>query len=380
MAETLPEDTLRRNFACFGGGWEHHPPVAPVVRGRPLGGEWFFTTRPGAETDLVEELSIALAPHRARVCGPSCVRSQGAPTMPGGTVDLTFARQGFRLVQELAGEDQQLVARLTAAVGSVPALRRDPRGPWTLMVWAPDAEATSRLAGAAAAIETAVLQGIEAQDPSLALRHRPWQRAGALGAILVQAVLVARDRIVLGEVSAERALSLAPGGRFRMRVRRSRPSRSARKLEEALAWFGVEPSPGELCVDLGAAPGGWSWALLERRARVIAVDPGRLRRDLMEHRGVEYLSQSAFRFTPSTPADWLFCDMAWRPHEVAELLAKWGRRRWASLLVANLKLPMRRKAANVEELRGIVATGGWRDVRSRQLYHDRDEVTVTAHR
>jgi 23S rRNA (cytidine2498-2'-O)-methyltransferase len=163
-----------------------------------------------------------------------------------------------------------------------------------------------------------------------------------------------------------------------MRVDADRPSRAARKVEEALAWLGVAPGPGEVCVDLGAAPGGWSWALLERRARVIAVDPAELRPDVARHRGLRHEKKSAFGFEPDEPVDWLFCDMAWRPLEAAQLLAKWGRRRWARLVVANLKLPMKQKAKIVEELRAIVHGGGFSRVRTRQLYHDRDEITLTA--
>jgi 23S rRNA (cytidine2498-2'-O)-methyltransferase len=72
--------------------------------------------------------------------------------------------------------------------------------------------------------------------------------------------------------------------------------------------------------------------------------------------------------------------MAWRPIEVARMLAKWARRGHARVLVSNVKLPMTHKAAIVSEVREIVHGGGWHSVRTRQLYHDRDEITLTAHR
>jgi 23S rRNA (cytidine2498-2'-O)-methyltransferase len=182
----------------------------------------------------------------------------------------------------------------------------------------------------------------------------------------------------VGVLRSDQALSLAPGGRLRAKVGGDRPSRAARKLSEAFAWLGVSPEPGELCVDLGAAPGGWTWLLAERRARVIAVDPGKLRPDLLGRRGITYVAGSAFDFVPDEPADWLFCDMVFRPLEVARLLGKWARHRMATLLVANFKLPMRRKAATVRDIVGILERDGWRAVRARQLYHDREEVTMTA--
>ena len=87
---------------------------------------------------------------------------------------------------------------------------------------------------------------------------------------------------------------------------------------------------------------------------------------------------SAFEYTPDEPVDWLFCDMAWRPVEVARMLARWGRNRLTTMLVANFKLPMKRKAETVAEIRTVLERGGFAAVRTRQLYHDRDEITVTA--
>jgi 23S rRNA (cytidine2498-2'-O)-methyltransferase len=84
----------------------------------------------------------------------------------------------------------------------------------------------------------------------------------------------------------------------------------------------------------------------------------------------------AFRFEPPEPADWLFSDMAWRPLESAALLAKWARRGWARLCIANIKLPMRKKAEMLVRVREILGDGGWSNLRVRQLYHDREEVTV----
>jgi 23S rRNA (cytidine2498-2'-O)-methyltransferase len=60
------------------------------------------------------------------------------------------------------------------------------------------------------------------------------------------------------------------------------------------------------------------------------------------------------------------------------MLAKWSRRNWARVLVTNVKLPMKQKATMVREVREIIHGGGWKRVRTRQLYHDRDEITLTA--
>ena len=118
--------------------------------------------------------------------------------------------------------------------------------------------------------------------------------------------------------------------------------------------------------------------LLERRARVLAVDLGQLAPQVRNRKGLVHVRADAFRVQPEEPMDWLFCDLAFRPLEVAGLLAKWARRQWARLLVANLKLPMRKKAEHLFRVRDILEDGGWSSLRVRQLYHDRDEVTIGA--
>ena len=111
---------------------------------------------------------------------------------------------------------------------------------------------------------------------------------------------------------------------------------------------------------------------------MVAVDPANLSPELSRHPKVRHVKDSAFAYAPEEPVDWLFCDMAWRPLEVAQLLAKWGRRGWATFMVANLKLPMKDKLPILRRARATLEDGGWRNVRMRQLYHDRDEVTVMA--
>jgi 23S rRNA (cytidine2498-2'-O)-methyltransferase len=319
---------------------------------------WIFTCRAGFEADLVLELP------RARVLTPALVASEARP--PAWPV---FARTGFPHAAEV--DPAGVPAALAAALGST-------RGPGTLHAWVPDTDQQNPLSADAARLRETVLAALP--EP-LGLRHvAEGGDAIRYGGHVAQLCLVDRARVLVGVVPAQELPTLAPGGRARARAPKLAPSRAARKLVEALDWFGRAPEAGEVCVDLGAAPGGWTAVLLERRARVIAVDPARLASELRGRKGLAHVQASAFEFAPDEPADWLFCDMAWRPLEVAALLAKWGRRRWAGALVANVKLPMKQRLAFVRRVLAAVAEGGWRDVRGRHLYHDRDEFTLTAWR
>ena len=63
------------------------------------------------------------------------------------------------------------------------------------------------------------------------------------------------------------------------------PSRAYCKLEEALHWADLSPRPGEIAVELGAAPGGASFALLERGLDVHGIDPGPMAPNVLGYYG-----------------------------------------------------------------------------------------------
>ncbi len=93
------------------------------------------------------------------------------------------------------------------------------------------------------------------------------------------------------------------------------PSRSTLKLEEAFLTFLSEREradklkPGMSAVDLGAAPGGWTWQLVKRGLRVAAVDNGPMAEALMASGLVEHCRIDGFRYRPAQPVDWLVCDI-----------------------------------------------------------------------
>jgi 23S rRNA (cytidine2498-2'-O)-methyltransferase len=337
-------------------------------------GEWLWTTREGAERDLIEELlwsgDNAIRP---RLLGPALVASAKAPQLRDGRLDLTFARQGFQ-VSSLVRVDSSIAdAPRALAEELLPSLKRGIEGAeqHALHVFVPDSTGGNTLSARAQAIRDM----LEAQCPHTLDEAQLRRQSG----LLAQICVVDAQTAALGCMPSDRAQSPWPGGRARMRLGGSFPSRAARKLAEAFAWLGLAPGSGELCVDLGAAPGGWSWLLLEKRARVIAVDPARMDAELMRNPRLRHVQGNAFEYEPEEPVDWLFCDMAYRPLEVAQMLGRWARRRHTRLLVSNFKLPMKRKVEMVERIRGLLADSGFTGLRTRQLYHDREEITLTAH-
>jgi 23S rRNA (cytidine2498-2'-O)-methyltransferase len=127
-------------------------------------------------------------------------------------------------------------------------------------------------------------------------------------------------------LAAPRCTSPFPNGEVRfVEDRTGPPNRAYLKLWEALTLIGRHPAPGEICLDLGASPGGWSWALWKMGARVISVDKAPLAPEVAELPGIEYRSESAFALDPHTAGqvDWLFCDVVCYPPRLLALIERW---------------------------------------------------------
>lgn len=170
-----------------------------------------------------------------------------------------------------------------------------------------------------------------------------------------------------------------PGGVPRLKFPRAAPSRSVLKLEEAaLALLSDSErrkwlTRGMRAVDLGAAPGGWSWQLVQWGLKVTAIDNGPMDLALLRSGQVEHLRTDGFKYIPPRPVDWLVCDMVEKPLRVAELTKRWLTAGWARRAVINLKLPMKQRLPMLARCLEQFAAA---DVRCKQLYHDREEVTL----
>ena len=60
-------------------------------------------------------------------------------------------------------------------------------------------------------------------------------------------------------------------------------SRAYLKLQEALLWSGIGIKPEDNCLEIGSAPGGGCQLLLEKGARVLAVDPAEMDPEILAH-------------------------------------------------------------------------------------------------
>jgi 23S rRNA (cytidine2498-2'-O)-methyltransferase len=189
---------------------------------------------------------------------------------------------------------------------------------------------------------------------------------------LLQLLLWARDDLFVSFSDVGRWPVPWPGGRVPVADDWDAPSSAFRKLEEALVWLGKAPRPGDRCVDLGAAPGGWSHVAQKRGAQVIAVDKADL--DPRIAKRVQHVRRDGFSYAPeSPPVDWLLCDIIAAPEKSLALLEKWLASGWTRNLCFHLKFKGRGSYALAQRARALHPA-----LRVKHLYHDRNEVTVMA--
>jgi len=134
--------------------------------------------------------------------------------------------------------------------------------------------------------------------------------------------LLARDRLL----AAPTCTSAFPNGEVRfVENRQDPPNRAYLKLWEAFTIAGVRPGPGDRCLDLGAAPGGWSWVAASLGAEVMAVDKAPLAESVQRMPGVRVLRGSAFALDPQSvgSVDWLLSDVICYPERLLRLVERW---------------------------------------------------------
>ncbi len=284
---------------------------------------------------------------------------------------LIFARQKLRLFASLQGLDPR--DRITPMLAALPPSIRFGE----LVMEHPDSDVDKPMAGLARSLGNALRPALR---KSGALTKEDNPRLQRLHVCLLEggtAMLASSEP----EDSAPWPLGIP-----RLRAHADAPSRSALKLEEALLVLVDERErvslkhDGARAADLGASPGGWTWVLVRNGLHVQAIDNGPLQGQLLDTGRVEHLRADGFSWQPPQPLDWMVCDMVEQPRRVAERMATWFREGWCRYAVFNLKLPMKKRWQETRLCLDLFAQQAEKPliIRAKQLYHDREEITVFA--
>ncbi|HLY95633.1 MAG TPA: 23S rRNA (cytidine(2498)-2'-O)-methyltransferase RlmM [Sideroxyarcus sp.] len=327
---------------------------------------WLVYCRPGFERDCVEETQAK--PIEADENSGYLVL-QGKPRLT--YQQLAFARQLLRLHGEVSDLPER--DRLTPLLAAIPDTLEKFSA---LYLEVPDTNEGKTLSGFTRRFQPLLEDKLReasrlADDPALPRLH----------------IFFPDQTRALIATSDPHNSSAALNGIHRVGMSPDAPSRSYLKLAEAFEAFldqkeqSLFLKPGMTAVDLGAAPGGWTWQLVQRGLKVIAVDNGPLKGAAAGHPSIKHLRQDGFRFRPQRPVDWLVCDMVEQPQRVAALMTEWFVGGLTQRAIFNLKLPMKKRVAALNDalnnMRAALNAKGIRyQLEAKQLYHDREEVTV----
>jgi 23S rRNA (cytidine2498-2'-O)-methyltransferase len=355
---------------------------------KPTQQSWLLYCRPGFEQDCAQE-ALRQAKQQKPIIGteqPSIIADSGYVVVALNEQalsyrELIFTRQLIRLHQTIAALPER--DRLTPILDAIATL---PGTFGTLWLEAPDTNEGKLLATFTRRfqplLETALREQGRLQD-DIQNKHNKLSR--------LHIFFPDKNSAMIGSSDPHNSAD-AIMGIVRQSMPPEAPSRSTMKLAEAIEVFMDRSEQTRLlrqgmqAVDLGAAPGGWTWQLIKRGIRVTAVDNGPMKgaldnHPLAQHPLVQHLRQDGFKYAPRKAVDWLVCDMVEKPSKVAKLIEEWFAAGWCKHAIFNLKLPMKQRVVALDS-----ALGGIRKrldeeginyrMMAKQLYHDREEVTV----
>lgn len=279
---------------------------------------------------------------------------------------LVFVRHLFQEDRRLAGVDQDAIgAELDRLVN-----RLDPGTPHALQVWA----------------DGTLPPGLRTDELWRALARRIESRGHVIeranGDQTISVCLTPHESTI-GLNPPAFALADWPGGRVGLAKSDAQVSRSEFKLEELFKTAGLAlPSRGT-ALDLGASPGGWTRILRRHGFSVWAVDPAALDPRVAVDPGVHHVRTTAGSYLAGPAGrdrefDLIVNDMRMVPELSCQIMRQAAPRvARGGHAIVTLKLTPSSAVRTVEGCLRILGRA-YDVVFARQLFHNRNEVTVVA--
>lgn len=172
--------------------------------------------------------------------------------------------------------------------------------------------------------------------------------------------------------SSQRLKKWPDGECFFIEDKKNPPNRAYLKLWEALTLLNKYPQKGDLALDLGASPGGWTYVMHSLGAQVTAVDKAPLSSKIAQLEGVQCIQQSAFAIDPEQcpiSYDWVLSDVACYPERAYNLIIKWIKSKKAKQLIFTIKLQGKTDLKTIKKLQEIPNSY------VHNLFHNKHEAT-----
>ncbi|HOY68165.1 MAG TPA: SAM-dependent methyltransferase [Candidatus Ozemobacteraceae bacterium] len=338
----------------------------------------------GWEQPLIDELLSAAPACEASTVAPGLVTARPLPALL--RTDTIFARNRLPEIVCIRADGARELAQ--GAGEAADALLDTLPHPWTAQfstpdLWTCDSDTYAGLHARAGLVAELFEERMRRFRKRAFERFRPWQDIAENGqGIVVTGVLTRRDELWVSVARVMRdAAGLLfpapwPGPDSLLERDPMAPCRSYYKLEEAWLEAGTEPGPGQTFVDIGAAPGGWTWSALKRGAKVVAVDAADLESRIAAHPNCDHRRDNGYEFLPDRPVDWLLCDMIVRPLATLGLVERWLEAGQCRGFVVNLKFRGKEPASILAAVRSLADRFHLDGLRIRHLFHDRNEITL----
>ncbi len=212
--------------------------------------------------------------------------------------------------------------------------------------------------------------------------HLALNRTASSDEKVLNVIQIDEDQFAIGWHEVKLRQQKWPGGVPRFPIPESVVSRAYFKTKEAMMWSRFPFQEGDVCVELGSAPGGSVQALLDAKLEVIGIDPAVMDESIMANPNFTHMKKRNAYINKKDIADakWLFADSNVAPQHTLDSVAEIVNNQHTSVhgLILTLKLLQDKLTGEINQYASTVKSWGFNFVRVRQLAFNRNEVCLIA--
>ncbi len=210
----------------------------------------------------------------------------------------------------------------------------------------------------------------------------PVNRSARPGQMVLDCVLVEPNEWWIGFHQAASMPSRWPGGVPKLQLPDDAVSRAYLKMTEALKWSRLPIRKGDLCAEIGSAPGGAAQALLQRGLHVLGIDPAEIEPSVLERPHFTHIKKRGreVRRREFRGVRWLMADVNVAPKYTLDTVEQIVTHEDVHIrgVLLTLKLLDWKLADEIPLYLERIRSWGYEHVKARQLAFNRQEICVAA--